>query len=267
MYIALVNKKLNIMNNPFVAYFVGYNNNPQCQLADLAKTGIDVAILAFANLAEPNGIDMGNSSLTSCYTKRQLIDGIDAFHAQGKKVLLSINDNGGKGPLLWKDVDAATFVQNLAAIVKEWGFDGVDIDNEDVTFSPSQNFTALINATRAHFPTSFIISLPVYGGNEYLLNLSEIKESISYLFTMNYWGDYPTIKSYIKQLQTIVGSNVDIIPGVATPLAAGNQYTEISIVTTLAKSRKGMMLWAANYADATSYTNAILNAKKEKNIV
>jgi chitinase len=242
-------------NETFFAYFVGYNKG--CQLADLAVTSIDVAILAFALLTSDNSLDMGKSSFTKDYTEEQLKQGIKAFHDKGKKVLLSINDNGGKGPVTWTDIDPKAFAANMKIIIDDWGFDGIDLDNED-EFS-SQSFVEVVKELRTKLDKEAIISLPAYWRNQGNLFLDQIKDQINYVYTMDYWDGTSGIESYVQSLQGILGNDV-VAAGVGTPEACPpDQSTPIDVVKKLVnyEPKAGIMLWAANYSDSEGYIKAI----------
>ncbi|KAJ2958604.1 hypothetical protein NQZ79_g5772 [Umbelopsis isabellina] len=125
---------------------------------------------------------------------------IDAIHASGKKILIS-----AFGAAEWPTsagVDPTTSAQNLAAIVKEYGFDGADIDWEDNNAMDAGTGEAWLitfqNALRAELPEGqylvshapqapyFIIDTAQYPNGAYQKVNSEVGSSIDWYNTQFY---------------------------------------------------------------------------------
>jgi chitinase len=84
----------------------------------------------------------------------QLISGA---HAAGVKVSISIGGVGAAHAAAFAKISAsamlrAEFVSNVAAFVKKYGYDGVDIDWETPTKKQAADCTALMAALRKQFP-------------------------------------------------------------------------------------------------------------------
>lgn len=251
----------------FAPYVVMYNDDTSWSLASLSAVKDATAVIfAFGNLTAIDSditVDMGTSSFQKFYNKSQITVAIKALHAVGVKAILSINDNAdGAGKTHWSDINtneiADSFAKNVAKIVKDWGFDGVDLDNEDS--SGTSYFGNIVPALRAALGDAAWISAPVYQGNEANLDLSTTAPHFNFVQTMNYDGD---IEDYIVQLtENYPALNGKVLAGIGTPDATGNQNTSIRAISTLAidVNVAGFSLWAVNYKDGGTYVTAIQNA-------
>lgn len=251
------------MSKPFFAYVVTYNNDQQWSLSELTSVpGLTAVFFAFGNLTGGGAdatVDMGPSSFTAVYSQAQIQAAITALHGAGIKAILSINDNGGKGPTHWYDINtaqaAATFAGNVAGIVSSWGFDGVDLDNED-GWGSNSTFNLIVPALRTALGSKWITA-PVYGGNQMNVDLGAVAATLNYVQTMNYFDGIP---EYITELlQQYPALNGKVMAGVGTPLATGNQQTPLGDIPGLLTdaSAAGLCLWAINYSDAPPYVAAI----------
>jgi len=82
-------------------------------------------------------------------TQAQFLADVQALHARGKKVVLSIGGENGNVALN-NAHDVANFVSSLSGIIQQYGFDGVDIDIENNSFAleaGDNNFTKPITPT------------------------------------------------------------------------------------------------------------------------
>ena len=111
------------------------NGAATVKLADV-PAGYGLVAVAFANAdpSNPGGvtfsIDPGLSSALGGYTAAQFTADIDTLHGQGRGVILSVG--GENGAIVVSDATSATnFANSVYAIMKEYGFDGVDIDLEN----------------------------------------------------------------------------------------------------------------------------------------
>ncbi|MGC0416172.1 chitinase [Embleya sp. AB8] len=102
------------------------------------------------------GVDPGLSTALGGYTNADLKADIATMHARGQKVILSV---GGELGAVWvgDDASAATFASTATGLLREYGFDGIDIDLENGV-SPTYLATAL-RAVRAQIGTSLIITM------------------------------------------------------------------------------------------------------------
>jgi len=109
-----------------VGYWHNFNNGSGViRLADVDNSW-DVIVIAFAD-------DVGNGTvafnLDPVLNKAQFIADVAAKRAQGKKVVLSFGGQNGTVTLN-NATNVANFVNSTAAIMNEYGFDGIDIDLE-----------------------------------------------------------------------------------------------------------------------------------------
>lgn len=89
---------------------------------------------------------------------------LDTYHASGIALMLSVF--GGEDTPTTSGVDAASFASTIAAFVKQYSFDGVDIDYED--------FDAMSAGTAAEWIEIFHTSLRSGLGDAYLISHAPI---------------------------------------------------------------------------------------------
>ncbi len=109
-----------------VGYWHNFDNGSGViRVADV-DSAWDVIVVAFAD-------DVGNGSvafnLDPVFNKAQFIADIAAKRSQGKKVVLSFGGQNGTVTLNTA-THVTNFVNSTAAIMNEYGFDGIDIDLE-----------------------------------------------------------------------------------------------------------------------------------------
>jgi chitinase len=151
-------------SSPWVAgYYVGYLSHLY-PIEEIEWSGITHLLIGRV-MPKPDGtVDL---SLDLGVKGEPFADSlIQAAHAQGKKAIAFV---GGEGA--HKDwVSAASpanrsrFVQSLAALVNEKGFDGIDLDWEPVEVSDRAPLLALIKELRAALPNA-ILTLPADGAS------------------------------------------------------------------------------------------------------
>ncbi|GAA0646414.1 glycoside hydrolase family 18 protein [Kutzneria viridogrisea] len=112
-----------------------YNGAKALKLADV-PTSYDLVAVAFADTdpSKPGGVtftlDSGLSSQLGGYTDAQFTADVQALHARGQKVIISVG--GQNGTVSVGDATAANnFASSVYALMQRYGFDGVDIDLEN----------------------------------------------------------------------------------------------------------------------------------------
>ncbi|HWG25356.1 glycosyl hydrolase family 18 protein [Actinospica sp.] len=111
------------------------NTAPALSLASV-PTGYNLVDVAFASTDSANdggvtySVDSGLSSALGGYTDAQFTADVATLHSRGQKVLLSIG--GQNGTISVASSSAATnFANSAYSLMKQYGFDGVDIDLEN----------------------------------------------------------------------------------------------------------------------------------------
>ena len=135
-----------------MGYWQDFDNGATVQtLAQVPKT-FNVVEVAFANEdnAQDGGIafslDSGlQAAIPGGYTTAQFMADIQTLHQQGRFVVLSIGGQNGSFPLSSATM-ATNFANSAFALIKQYGFDGIDIDMENVI--TSGNFTFVETALR-----------------------------------------------------------------------------------------------------------------------
>ena len=152
-----------------VGYWHNFNNGSGIiRLADVDDVW-DVIVIAFAD-------DVGNGTvafnLDPALNKAQFIADVATKRAQGKKVVLSFG--GERGTVTLNNAtNLANFVNSTAAIINEYGFDGIDIDLEsgaNVSWGAPVigNIVAAVKQLKQQFPDMYLSMAPehpyVHGG-------------------------------------------------------------------------------------------------------
>ncbi|KSB88175.1 hypothetical protein AS593_14775 [Caulobacter vibrioides] len=237
-----------------MAYWLGYNEGGPSLEATPASVG--VVALAFAvNAPSDQGDTITLDFLTSKHSAAEIRAGAKALQARGVKVLMSINGrpdwDGHPGG--WGNLDPQTYAANVKAIViDDWGLDGVDLDNEDRSYTPDDNFVQVIAALRAALGPDALLTVPVYLGIKRDAYLAKARDDISFIATMAYWKTVPQQQALFADYAGLVGPEKVAI-GVADAANAG-QNTAFSDLAPLASwnpagtSKAGIMLWNLNAA-------------------
>jgi chitinase len=114
---------------------VGYWHNwglagvPAIKLADV-PTYYNVVCVAFASSASPSDMTMSFSPDPGIESDAQFIADVKVLQARGTKVLLSLGGQNGT-VILTADADKQTFLTTMDALIKKYGFNGIDLDLEN----------------------------------------------------------------------------------------------------------------------------------------
>jgi chitinase len=202
----------------------------------------DVVDVAFADV-QPGGIITFTPLPTFYATKAQFIADINLLHSRGQKVLLSI---GGANATV--QLNSSTDVQNFAAsvgsIIREFGFDGFDLDLEgtsvilksgDTDFraptTPSiVNLISAVGQILDQFPGGIILSMApetayVQGGygtyssifGAYLPIIHALRDKLTYIHVQ----DYNTGSMYGRDGSIYTPGTPDFLVAMADMLVSG----------------------------------------------
>jgi chitinase len=116
-------------------YWQDFTNNATVQRLTDVNPAYDIIAVAFADSDSTPGeitfsIDSGLSSALGGYTAAQFQQDIATEHADGKKVILSVGGQDGTVSVT-DSASASNFATSAYAILKQYGFDGIDIDLEN----------------------------------------------------------------------------------------------------------------------------------------
>lgn len=146
---------------------------------------------------------------------------VTAAHANGKKVILSIGGAGSASAGFLKITNSpatlSLFVKNLAAYVKQYSIDGIDIDWEYWTYQSelnrggqdpveSQQLVDLIKLLRQQFGKPFILTVDIapgdWLGGQYRVELQDHVDFVN-LMAFDFTGAWKTSKvGYHSDLST-----------------------------------------------------------------
>jgi hypothetical protein len=228
----------------FLAYWLGFADGNNITNVPASP---DIVAIAFG--VTDFGSTIATGFLTSKHSLDDILIGAKELQARGQKVVLSVSGdpNPDRG---WGSLDPTTFAENAYdLIVRQWGFDGIDLDNEDAG-APAPSFTLIIKALRQRFGPQALITLPVYMGPERDAYLADVRDDITAVTTMEYWAGYDAQIELYKKYATLVGeAKVGI--GVSNP-GSGDAPTPADAIVPLAAyvpasgAKYGMMFWNLN---------------------
>ncbi|WP_030236589.1 chitinase [Streptomyces sp. NRRL S-350] len=117
-------------------YWQNFDNNSTPQRLSDVQSAYDIIAVSFADAVPTRTgaisftLDPGLSKALGGYTDAQFRADIKAKQAAGKKVVLSIG--GQNGAITVGDATAgASFADSAYSIIKDYGFDGIDVDLEN----------------------------------------------------------------------------------------------------------------------------------------
>ena len=109
-----------------VGYWHDWETPVWIQLRNV-PTSWDIVVVAFANY---NGNGQFSFTVDPDETQAQFISDVQYLHGLGKKVLISCG-GASETPTFASASDASNFASSVAAMMNQFGFDGVDIDFEN----------------------------------------------------------------------------------------------------------------------------------------
>jgi chitinase len=140
-------------------YWQNFNNGAAVQRISDVPAAYDLIAVAFADAdaSRPGGITFNlDSAGLNGYTVAQFKADIAAKKAAGKKVILSVG--GERGTISVGSATAATNFANTAlSVLREYGFDGIDIDLENGV--NAQYMGQALRSLHSQFGTGLIIAM------------------------------------------------------------------------------------------------------------
>ncbi|HSC66642.1 MAG TPA: glycosyl hydrolase family 18 protein [Cellvibrio sp.] len=224
-----------------VGYWHNFDNGSGViRLADVDASW-DVIVIAFVDDAGNGTVDF---RLDPALNKAQFIQDVAAKRAQGKNIVLSYG--GEKGTVtLNNSTHLANFVNSTAAIINEYGFDGVDIDLESgagvMHGAPViGNMVSAIKQLNAMYPDLYVSMAPehpyVQGG---------------YVAYTGIWGAYLPMIDQLRNELDLLHVQLYNNGGLATPYAA-QAYQAGTVDMMVASAR--MMIEGFPLANGTAGT-------------
>ena len=146
------------------SYWQDFVNGATVQRLSAVSPNYDLIAVAFADAdpARPGAVtfnvDAGLSSALGGYTNANFTSDVQALHASGRKVILSVG--GQNGIVTVNDAtSAANFSSSVFGLMQTFGFDGVDIDLEN-GLNPASMTTALQQLSARAGPKLIITLAP-----------------------------------------------------------------------------------------------------------
>ncbi|MEU3097643.1 glycoside hydrolase family 18 protein [Streptomyces sp. NPDC006967] len=167
-------------------YWQNFDNGAAVQRISDVQSHYDIIAVAFADATGTPGAVTFNldSAGLNGYTVEQFKADIRAKQAAGKKVIISVG--GEKGTVSVNDsASAANFADSVYAVMREYGFDGVDIDLE--------------NGLNATYMTQALRSLSAKAGPSMILTMAP--QTIDMQSTS---GSYFRTALNVKDILTVV---------------------------------------------------------------
>lgn len=273
------------------------NGSSNLKLSDVPDQ-YDIIVLAFADMdpSKPGGVtfnvDSPLSNALGGYTNADLINDIQAKHAKGKKVIISIGGEKGNVNLGSASPNIANFVDSMSNIITTYGLDGIDIDLENGM--NVANLTTAVKQLQQRFGSGFILTMApqtidMQSPNTTYMQLYNNLKDITTVINVQYYNsgcmlgrdgkcysqgtvDFLTALSDLS-LQWVAPSQLGIgVP--AVPAAAGGGYVSPSVVNNalnclatgtgcgsykpVAKypDIRGAMTWSINWDKTSNYNFA-----------
>ena len=140
-------------------YWQNFNNGATVQRISDVQSAYDLIAVAFADAdsSRPGGISFNlDSAGLGGYTVAQFKVDIAAKHTAGKKVILSVG--GQNGTISVADpTAAANFASSALSVLREYGFDGIDIDLENGV--NAQYMGQALRSLQSQFGSGLIIAM------------------------------------------------------------------------------------------------------------
>ena len=230
------------------------NGSTNLKLSDVPSY-YDMICVAFTGSTSTPGevtfeVDPDLARALGGYTKEQFIQDIKDLKKKGQHVILSVGGANGRISID-SETAANTFASTLAAIINEYGFEGVDIDLEGTAVSGTEYIAGGLRKVHDQFGSNFIITMAPETyymhkadglvGAYYRLAM-EIKDILTICYPQfynagsdigynDYYARYPS-QSFITSLATMyiengLGAEQIAIGVPAVPSAAGSGYMSI----------------------------------------
>jgi chitinase len=245
-----------------VGYWQDFNNGAVVQTLAQVPSAYNVVEVAFANA--DSAIDGGvtfsiDSGLASAipggYTAAQFTADIKTLHSQKRFVILSIGGQNGSFALT-SNAMVTNFVNSTYALIQQYGFDGIDIDMENVITSANYTYVeSALSQLRTKVGSSLIITMAPQ--------------------TIDMLPAYPTLDNYL-QIARDLGSTVTMVNtqyynSGSMPGRNGVSYSQGSVdfITSqadavlqyLSPSQVGLGLPSSSAAAGSGYVSpAVVNA-------
>ena len=280
-----------------MGYWQDFTNGAMPLTLANVPTSYNLVAVAFGNSDSTPGqvtfsLDSGLASALGGYTQQQFINDIKTMQSRGQKVILSVG--GQNGTVSVSDATSASnFASSVDSLIKQYGFNGVDIDLENGV-NPTFMASAL-EQLESDVGSSLIITLAPQTvdtqstGNDYFQLALNIKSILTMINTQYYNSgtmngcdgnvyaeateNFMTALACTELQGGLAPSQVGLgLP--ASPSAAGSGYTSPSVVNNaldcLAAKKncgsfvppttwpaiRGVMTWSINWDASNGYNFA-----------
>jgi chitinase len=176
-------------------YWQDFTNGATSMRLSSVPTGYNLVDVAFATADSNNdggvtfSVDSGLSSALGGYTAAQFTSDVATLHSRGQKVILSVGGQDGT-ITIGSSAQATTFANSVYSLMKQYGFDGVDIDLENglnITYTAQalQDLSSL--AGKSLIITLAPQTIDMYTtGSDYFQLALDIKSILTISFTQYY---------------------------------------------------------------------------------
>jgi chitinase len=277
-----------------MGYWQDFTNGAMPLTLAAVPSSYNLIAVAFGNSTSTPGqvtfsVDSGLAAALGGYSQAQFISDIKTLHARGQKVILSVG--GQNGTVSVSDAASASeFASSVSSILRQYGFDGVDIDLENGV-NPTFMASALEQLSSDVGPSLIITMAPQTvdtqsAGSDYFQLALNIKGILTMINTQYYNSgtmngcdgnvyaeateNFMTALACTELQGGLAASQVGLgLP--ATPSAAGGGYISPAIVNdaldclaarancgsfvpqAAAPGLRGVMTWSINWDASSGY--------------
>ena len=138
------------------------NGSTNLKLSDVPSYYDMICVAFTGNTATPGEVtfelDQYLASSVGGYSKTQFIQDIKDMQSKGQHVIISVGGANGR-IIINSEAAADKFASSLSAIIKEYGFEGVDIDLEGSAVSGTEYIARGLRKLHNEFGDDFIITM------------------------------------------------------------------------------------------------------------
>lgn len=240
-------------NQTFIAYWSGEEPTGPQNSPTLVETPdyVDVIILFYVTVTQSGDLNFDRLVL---HNDQQTIMGWMAQirerqKSQTRKTKFTLGILSSSFP----NQDPATFAAKVARAAQSWGVDGITIDYEPPSDSPS--IVKVVQAIKSALPSDALMTAPIYGAWYSNPQLGPYAAEFDYVTTMDYtpYPGYEETTSLYETYANAIGGSANLAIGVSCMQFTNGNHTPLDDVKKLCSyeptngTKLGIMLYTLSY--------------------